>query len=183
MTYKILLHVCCAPDATVPWPILIDEGHNVAGYFYSSNIHPRSEFSRRADDVRALAKILAKDCIVDAYMPVEWLDKVRGVLLSPEGGPRCAACFRAQMEGAAKAAVSGGFDALSTTLSISPHKDVGVINAVGEQVCRGYGLKWFFRVWRKNGGFALSVQRSAEMGLYRQRYCGCVLSIRKDGTE
>ena len=108
---------------------------------------------------------------------------VRVDILAPEGGKRCVRCFRAQLEGGARAAVRGGFDALSTTLSISPHKDIDVINAVGEDVCRRYGLEWIFRVWRKNGGFALSVRRSAGLGLYRQRYCGCALSIRPDGTE
>lgn len=183
MINNILLHVCCAPDATVPWPALIDEGHKVTGYFYSSNIHPYSEFLKRAREVRSLAAELGRDCIVDAYDPTRWIDKVRSDLLAPEGGQRCISCFRAQLEGGAKVAVKGGFDALSTTLSISPHKNVDEINNVGEDICCRYGLKWVFRVWRRNGGFALSVKRSAELGLYRQRYCGCVLSIRQDGTE
>lgn len=183
MINNILLHVCCAPDATVPWPALIDEGHNVVGYFYSSNIHPYSEFLKRADDVKMLAAELGRDCIVDVYDPSRWLDMVRVDLLAPEGGRRCIDCFRAQLEGGARAALRGGFDALSTTLSISPHKDVKAINEVGEDVCCRYDLKWIFRVWRKNGGFALSVRRSADRGLYRQRYCGCVFSIRQDGTE
>lgn len=175
--------MCCAPDATVPWPALIDEGHSVTGYFYASNIHPRSECLKRADGVRLLAAELGEDYIVDEYVPLRWLDMVRADILAPEGGKRCARCFRAQLEGAAMAALNGGFDALSTTLSISPHKNVEIINAVGEAICDKYGLKWVFRIWRKNGGFTLSVRRSVELGLYRQRYCGCALSIRPDGTE
>ncbi len=130
-----------------------------------------------------IAEKFGGDLIVDAYRPVEWLDRVRGVLLSPEGGERCSSCFRAQIEGAAKAAVAERCEALSTTLSISPHKDVGVIDLIGEEICRRYRLKWLYRIWRKSGGFALAVRRSTEMGLYRQRYCGCVMSIREEGTE
>ncbi|MEA3508015.1 MAG: epoxyqueuosine reductase QueH, partial [Synergistota bacterium] len=42
-----MLHICCAPDATVPWPALLEEGWDVTGLFYGSNIHPREEYSRR----------------------------------------------------------------------------------------------------------------------------------------
>ena len=52
---RLLLHICCAPDATVPWPSLIGEGCETAGYFYGGNIHPREEYDRRAAAVSALA--------------------------------------------------------------------------------------------------------------------------------
>ncbi|HCP07369.1 MAG TPA: hypothetical protein DIT24_02810, partial [Synergistaceae bacterium] len=50
----------------------------------------------------------------------------------------------------------------------------------GGEICREWGLEWIFRVWRKQGGFRLSVERSTKMGLYRQRYCGCIMSIRDE---
>ena len=180
MTNNILLHVCCAPDATIPWPVLVHEGNRVTGYFYSSNIHPFREFRKRADAVRELASNLGGSCIVDGYRPLEWLESVRSCLLSPEGGGRCRLCFAAQLEAAAIAAVQGGFDSLSTTLSISPHKDIAVIDRVGGDICRSAGLKWLFRVWRRGGGFTLSVKKSRELGLYRQSYCGCVMSIKQE---
>jgi len=183
LTRDILLHLCCAPDATVPWQSLTEEGHRVAGYFYSSNIHPFSEFQRRSRDVETLARILGSDCIFGPYEPLRWLEAVRGCLLAPEGGQRCALCFRAQLEASAAAAGSLGIGSLSTTLTISPHKDVALIDRIGGEVCREYGLQWIFRVWRKRGGFQLSVERSTRLRFYRQRYCGCIMSIRDEGSE
>jgi len=180
LTYDILLHLCCAPDATVPWPSLIDEGYRVAGYFYSSNIHPFQEFKRRAGDVKTLSRALGRECIIGNYEPLRWLKAVREDLLSPEGGGRCERCFRAQLEATAREALSRGIRSISTTLSISPHKDVAVIERIGGEICRECGLEWIFRVWRKQGGFRLSVERSTKMGLYRQRYCGCIMSIRDE---
>ena len=175
--------MCCAPDATIPWPALIEEGHVVSGYFYSSNIHPFEEFRKRSRDVRKLALHLGSECIIEEYWPLAWLEKVSSHLLSPEGGKRCELCFRQQLEGAARAAVQGGHDALCTTLTISPHKDVNLIDGIGRVVCEEWGLEWLPRIWRKNGGFPASVRKSREMGLYRQDYCGCVMSIRDERTE
>ncbi len=181
MSRDILLHVCCAPDATVPWQRLIEEGHKVTGFFYGSNIHPFSEFKRRAQDVETLSQALESDRVIGLYEPLRWLEAVRRHLLAPEGGERCLLCFRAQLAAAAGQAVSLGIGSLSTTLTISPHKDIGLIERVGAEVCREHGLDWVFRVWRKKGGFKLSVERSRRLGLYRQRYCGCVMSIRDEG--
>ncbi|MFA5622493.1 MAG: epoxyqueuosine reductase QueH [Thermovirgaceae bacterium] len=183
MTHDILLHICCAPDATVPWQSLIEEGHRVVGFFYSSNIHPFSEFKRRARDVETLSRVLGSGCIFGPYEPPRWLEAVRDHLMAPEGGGRCALCFRAQLSAAAALAFSQGIGSLSTTLTISPHKDVAVIDRIGGEVCREYGLQWIFRVWRKKGGFQLSVKRSSRLRFYRQRYCGCIMSIRDEGSE
>ncbi|MBQ3458512.1 MAG: epoxyqueuosine reductase QueH, partial [Synergistaceae bacterium] len=65
-----------------------------------------------------------------------------------------------------------------TTLTISPHKNVKLINELGEAISASHGLKWENRIWRKNNGFLRSVRVSKELGLYRQNYCGCVFSIR-----
>ncbi|MDD2351620.1 MAG: epoxyqueuosine reductase QueH, partial [Synergistaceae bacterium] len=67
---------------------------------------------------------------------------------------------------------------LTTTLTISPHKDPSVINEIGEKVSSEYGLIWISKIWRKNNGFKRSVDESRKLGLYRQDYCGCIYSIR-----
>ena len=37
---RLLLHACCAPDATVPLEELEAEGYNVTLFWYGANIHP-----------------------------------------------------------------------------------------------------------------------------------------------
>lgn len=175
-----LLHICCAPDATVPWPALASEGGDVIGCFYGSNIHPEGEWRRRRDAVDELARALSMRCVVCEYDPNEWMRKVEGLEDRPEGGERCIVCFELQMRRAASEALRLGCSRMCTTLTISPHKDVDAINRIGRAAAEAAGIEWIERVWRKGGGFAKSVAASREMGLYRQRYCGCIFSIERN---
>jgi predicted adenine nucleotide alpha hydrolase (AANH) superfamily ATPase len=174
----LLLHVCCAPDATIPWPALVGEGFEVCGFFYGDNIHPQSEWLLRKEAVISLARILNARVETGEYDPRRWLEKVSHLKDRPEGGERCELCFELQLLASAEFAVRIGFRYLTTTLTISPHKDPELINGIGSRICADRGLEWAPKVWRKNDGFRLSVARSREFGLYRQNYCGCTYSIR-----
>lgn len=177
---NILLHICCAPDGSIPIPDLLAEGWNVHGYFYGSNIHPLNEYTLRLEAINILTSHNDIPCTVPSYDPEEWLSLVHGLEHEPEGGKRCAQCFRIQLEAAAKEAVRLGCEYMTTTLTISPHKNVKLINEIGAEISSRHGLKWESRIWRKNNGFLRSVRMSRELGLYRQNYCGCTFSIRPD---
>lgn len=177
---KVLLHLCCAPDGTVPWPDLLAEGYAVEGFFYGNNIHPEEEFLRRLDAARILASSLGCPLHVLSYDPQSWIETTRRLAREPEGGARCLLCFRLQLEAAGDLAGSLGFSLLATTLTISPHKDVTAVNAVGREVAARRGLVWLDRIWRKGGGFVRSVAESRRLALYRQKYCGCLYSLRGD---
>ena len=174
---NLLLHICCAPDASVPVPDLLAEGWNVKGFFYGSNIHPHDEYIKRLEAVDILKKYSGIDCEILEYNPGEWLEKISGLENEPEGGRRCARCFEIQLEAGACLARKLGIENFSTTLTISPHKNVQLINEIGERVSALHGITWQSRIWRKNNGFLRSVRASKELGLYRQNYCGCVFSI------
>lgn len=180
---RLLLHICCAPDATVPWPELISEEYETAGYFYGGNIHPREEYERRLDAVQAVAGATRGELVAPEYETDEWFSAVRGLEEEPERGARCAVCFRVQLEAAADFASEHGYTHLCTTLTISPHKDAALINAIGAELCASRGLEWVERVWRKRDGFRRSVAESKRLGLYRQNYCGCLFSIREAAVE
>jgi predicted adenine nucleotide alpha hydrolase (AANH) superfamily ATPase len=173
---RVLLHICCAPDATVPWPALLGEGFETVGFFYGDNIHPEREWRLRADAVKRLAGLMDAPVESRDYRPSLWLEKVSGLENCPEGGERCALCFGLQLSAASEFAAREGFQYLCTTLTVSPHKDPGLIDEIGSRVC-GAGVEWISRVWRKRDGFKLSVARSREFGLYRQNYCGCAYSF------
>lgn len=178
---RLLLHVCCAPDATVPWPVLLDEGYDVTGFFYGNNIHPEDEWRLRRDACTHLAAVLEEALVVLPYEPGIWFDGLEGLEDEPEGGARCALCFEKQLSSAAKYAREHGFASFCTTLTISPHKDVALIDGIGRKIGGESGIEWVSRVWRKNGGFGISVQRSRDLGLYRQSYCGCSCSVLRKG--
>jgi predicted adenine nucleotide alpha hydrolase (AANH) superfamily ATPase len=176
---SVLLHICCAPDATVPWPALRDAGFEVDGFFCGDNIHPEREWELRRDSVILLAEKLGGRVEIAPYNPDLWFGRASALSWVPEGGERCRVCFRMQLDMASEFAKAHGYGYLCTTLTTSPHKDPLLINAIGEEASSRIGVKWLSRVWRKNDGFRLSVERSREMGLYRQRYCGCVYSVRE----
>lgn len=176
---KILLHICCAPDGSVPVPDLTAEGWSVIGFFYGSNIHPFDEYYKRLCAVRTLISHNSIECEIPPYSPQEWLSKIHGLENEPEGGRRCTECFRTQLTACAMTAKKLGLEYISTTLTISPHKNADLINEIGEMTAASNGLKWEKRIWRKNNGFVRSVKASKILGLYRQNYCGCIFSSKK----
>lgn len=182
---RLLLHICCAPDSTVPWPELVEEGYETVGFFYGGNIHPESEYILRSDALKKFAGIIGERAIIADYKTntAEWFEKTKEYKDEPERGKRCPVCFRTQLEAAAEYAKENGFGCLSTTLTISPHKDVELINAIGKEIAEKYGLTWLERVWRKKNGFKRSVEQCHVHGIFRQNYCGCIYSVRTEEGE
>ena len=176
---KLLLHVCCAPDGTVPLERLIGEGYCPTIFFYGSNIHPRGEYEKRKDAFLKLAELYGVPFITGSYEPYLWREKVRGHALEPEGGARCTECFRVQLFDAARTGSLQSCSFLATTLTISPHKSPELLNKTGNVAAKAYGMEWIGRIWRKGGGFQESVKKSREMDLYRQNYCGCLYSVQR----
>ena len=172
----ILLHICCAPDASIPIPDLISEGWNVKGFFYGGNIYPYDEYIKRLEALNILINHTGIECEILPYNPNEWLEKISGFENEPEGGKRCEKCFMAQFEAGALFAEKLNCENFCTTLTISPHKNVELINDLGEKISQNHGLKWLNRIWRKNNGFLRSIRESKNLGLYRQNYCGCMFS-------
>ena len=109
---------------------------------------------------------------------------------TPSGGwnrsrkkARCTACYRLRLEQAARYAAEQGFEWYCTTLSISPMKDPVRINTLGAELGARYGVRFLPSEFRKKDGYKRSLQLSAEYGLYRQDYCGCVFSKQARGAE
>ena len=100
----------------------------------------------------------------------------------PEKGERCTVCYRLRLEQTARYAAEHGFPWFCTTLSISPMKDPVRINALGEELGKQYGVRFLPSEFRKKDGYKRSLQLSAEYGLYRQDYCGCVFSKQERGV-
>lgn len=175
---KMLLHICCAPDATVPWPELLGGGFCVAGFMYGGNIHPREEYEKRADALRVLSSAIGAEAVIEPWATDEWLAATLELAAAPEGGERCRICFALQLSAAARFASENGYTHLTTTLTISPHKDPALINRIGAAAAEKRGLIWVEKIWRRNDGFKRSVEMSKKLGLYRQNYCGCIYSER-----
>ena len=96
----LLLHICCAPDATVPVRDLKAEGWAVTGCFYGSNIHPEAEYQRRAEALLFLAEREEVPVVMHPYAPEQWFAQVSHLADEPEGGLRCALCLGLQLRAA-----------------------------------------------------------------------------------
>ena len=90
---------------------------------------------------------------------------------------RCRACYRMRLEEAARVAVEGGYDALSTTLAVSPYQFTDVIREELDRAAAGAGIDAHFEDFRPYYDEATRVSR--ELGMYRQNYCGCRFSIKE----
>ncbi|MBR1870424.1 MAG: epoxyqueuosine reductase QueH [Kiritimatiellae bacterium] len=180
---KILLHVCCGPCASACVPVLKDCGHDVAMFYSNSNIAPEEEYAKRGENAAILAAAEGVEIVQDSYDHADWLEKVaKGLENEPEKGARCARCFLYNLRRTAKYAREHGFDAFTTSLTVSPHKVSGVIFAAGAQAAKENGSKFVEADFKKKNGFLKSLARAAALGLYRQSWCGCEFSMRKQHT-
>jgi predicted adenine nucleotide alpha hydrolase (AANH) superfamily ATPase len=179
---RILLHICCAPDATTAYERLSQE-HEVVGYFFNPNVQPLEEYERRKEAVEKLSKAWNFRVIYPTYDPKAWFKVVRGLEDLPEGDMRCKACIAYRLRETALKAKELGFDAFTTSLTTSPHKDVNFINEIGPKIGKTLGMEYFVSIFRKKDGFLKSVKYSKELGLYRQNYCGCIFSLRREEKD
>ncbi|MBN1155916.1 epoxyqueuosine reductase QueH [candidate division KSB1 bacterium] len=174
---KLLFHICCAPDATVVAERL-EPDYDITGYFYNPNIHPQSEYTLRVNEMEELAREIGLKLIVGPYDADRWFDLVKGMEDEPEGGARCEVCFRMRLESTARLAQEQGFDFFTTVLTVSPHKNADLINAIGSEMSAKYAVQFLSANFKKKDGFKRSIELSKIYGLYRQNYCGCIYSKR-----
>ena len=175
---KLLLHACCAPCATACLE-RVKDFFDVAVFFYNPNIDCREEYEKRAEELKRLCGIVGTECVTEDYCADEFLYAAQGTEDMPEGGERCARCFKLRLERTATLAAEKGFDYFGTTLTVSPHKNAEQVNAAGFAAAEKYGIKFLPSDFKKKGGYARSVELSRLYGLYRQNYCGCIFSKRE----
>ena len=87
---------------------------------------------------------------------------------------RCAHCYTIRLGTAAKYAADHGYDAFTSSLLISPYQNHELLKTVGETMGKKYGVEFYYRDFRP--GFREGQAKAREMGLYMQKYCGCIFS-------
>ena len=182
---RLLLHACCGPCSSAVLEQLC-QYFDITILYYNPNIWPAAEYRRREEELErfvAAAHPLGVTVVEDRYDPEEFYAAARGLEAEPERGARCTACYRLRMRRAAAYAAANGFDWFATTLSISPHKDAERINRIGQELAAAFGVPHLPSDFKKKNGYLRSLQLSAEYGLYRQDYCGCVYSHAQSEAE
>ncbi|MEW6096885.1 MAG: epoxyqueuosine reductase QueH [bacterium] len=174
MKKSILLHICCGVCGSGVIERLRDEGFNVMGFFYNPNIYPEEEYKRRLEVTRQVSKILDFKLIEGEYEKDKWFKLTENLKNEPEGGKRCSVCFRMRLEKTCKKSLELNIPYFTTTLSISPHKNVLIINKIGSDLGKENFME---RDFKKRDGTKLAMEFSKKYNLYRQNYCGCVYSM------
>ena len=131
---RLLLHSCCGPCSSAVLET-VAEHFDTALYYYNPNILPAAEYDKRLYWLRRLlerapfargVELIVPDRDEEAFWAA-----ARGLEGEPEGGARCTACFELRLGATARAAGERGFEYFCTTLTVSPHKNAPLINAIG----------------------------------------------------
>ncbi len=177
---KILLHACCAICSGYPITLLKDMGYQVVVYFYNPNIFPSDEYEKRLDAQRTLCKHLNCELIEGEYLPEEFYTNVKGLENEPEKGKRCDKCFELRLTKTAELAKKLGINEFTTSIVISPHKNFAKLTEIGEKIALQNDLTYKAIDFKKQDGFLKTNKLSKELNLYRQNYCGCKFSMKKE---
>lgn len=168
---NLLLHTCCAPCSVYCIDSLRKEGIEPVSYWYNPNIHPYIEYKTRRDTLKEYSQMENFKLIIEEdYGLDEFCKNVSNDLKN-----RCKNyCYPVRLEQTAKFAKENGFDAFSTTLLVSPYQQHDAIKEIAEQMAKKYGVEFVYRDFRV--GFREGQAKARELGLYMQKYCGCVFS-------
>lgn len=166
----ILLHICCGPCSL----FCIDQLNaefpgNITGYFANPNIHPYDEWMRRSGSSAAACAIKGIPLLVsEEYAYTKWAN------FESSRADRCKMCYTVRAVLTAQKAAERNCKYFTSTLFVSPYQDHTLMRACFEQAGRAYGVEFLYRDFRP--GFREGQQQARALGLYRQKYCGCVKS-------
>ncbi len=168
---KLLLHTCCAPCSVYCIENLRNEGIEPTIYWYNPNIHPYMEYKMRGDTLKEYVKQIKVEAIFEEEYGLR--EFTRNVINDIDN--RCIKyCYKVRLEKTAKYAKENGYDTISTTLLVSPYQNQEGIKQIGEEAAKKYGLKFLYKDFKL--GFRQGQQKARDLGLYMQKYCGCIFS-------
>jgi predicted adenine nucleotide alpha hydrolase (AANH) superfamily ATPase len=172
---QLLLHTCCGPCSTVAVPAWRARGIEPLAWFNNPSIQPAAELERRRDSMRRYSRAAGLELIMPgaARHEEDWLAWAEELPELPQD-ERCRRCLGLRLDAAGAAAVLLGIPRFSTTLSVSPYQRHDLIAAAGEEAARRHGADFVYLDLRPE--FRESYAESRRFQLYRQPYCGCVVS-------
>ncbi len=168
---KLLMHACCAPCSVYCIDTLRKEGIEPTIYWYNPNIHPYMEYKARRDCLKEYTKSINVQAIFEEeYGLDEFCKNVVSKLNS-----RCVDyCYPVRLRKTFEYAKEHGYDAVTTTLLYSIYQKHDFIKQLMEKYSKEFEIEFLYRDFR--GGFWEGHQKAHDIGLYMQKYCGCIFS-------
>lgn len=168
---KLLMHTCCAPCSVYCIDELRGEGIEPTVYWFNPNIHPYMEYKARRDCLKEYTKSINVNAIFEENYGLEEFCKNAIKDLSS----RCQNyCYPVRLEQTAKYAKENGYEAFTTTLLVSPYQNHEALIEVANMMAKKYDIEFLYRDFRI--GFREGQNKARELGLYMQKYCGCIFS-------
>jgi len=172
---EILLHICCGPCSIYPVKHLRENNLTFKGYFFNPNIQPYMEMEKRIECLIDLNTLLPVPVDViwdeDIYNLKTWFEAIGN---NYDKKARCRLCYELRIAKTAQKAKLLGFSAFSTTLLYSRYQNHEDIKDISADISKRYGIDFYYHDFRE--GWEEGNEKSREMGIYRQPYCGCIFS-------
>ena len=168
---KLLLHSCCAPCSVYCIDSLRKENIEPTIFWYNPNIHPFEEYKQRRDCLKEYTSSIGVEAIFfDEYGLDEFCKNTINNLNN-----RCTNyCYPLRLRKTFEYAKENGYDAVSTTLLYSIYQKHNFIKAYMEKLSKEFEIEFLYRDFRI--GFWEGHQKAYDLGLYMQKYCGCIFS-------
>ena len=160
---KILLHTCCAPCTTQVLEDLRAEHFDITGFFYNPNIFPPEEYDKRKKCMEQYGELV--------NLPMYFIEND----LEHRSGD-CPFCYETRLTRTAQFAKGKGFDAITTTLLVSPYQNHDLIKKIGFQIEEEFGVIFLYRDFRPH--YKKGRLLAKEHNLYCQKHCGCASSLK-----
>ena len=168
---KLLMHTCCAPCSVYCIDILRAEGIEPVLYWYNPNIHPYMEYKARRDCLKEYANSINIQAIFEEEYGLDAFCKEAVKDLNN----RCTNyCYPVRLKKTFEYAKENGYDTVTTTLLYSIYQKHDFIKELMEKYSKEYGIDFLYRDFRE--GFWEGHQKAHDIGLYMQKYCGCIFS-------
>ena len=168
---KLLMHTCCAPCSVYCIDTLREEGIEPTLYWYNPNIHPYTEYKSRRDCLKEYANSINVQAIFEEKYGLDEFCKEAVKDLKA----RCTNyCYPVRLRKTFEYAKENGYDTVTTTLLYSIYQKHDFIKEYMEQLSKEYGINFLYRDFRV--GFWEGHQKAHDIGLYMQKYCGCIFS-------
>lgn len=168
---KLLLHTCCAPCSVYCIKVLRANDIEPTLYWFNPNIHPYQEYKARRDCLREYAKTIKVNLLEDdAYGLDEFVCNTYDKIPT-----RCQDyCYPKRLRQAFEFAKENDFDTVTTTLLYSIYQKHDYIKELMMNLSAEYDIDFYYHDFRE--GWNEGQEEARRIGLYMQKYCGCVFS-------
>ncbi len=181
----LFLHACCGPCLTYPLSILLDHFKVTVGFF-NPNIQPLEEYQKRLktlqDFIKAYSQFRKED--IPLIINEDDFEKYNRLFAErihdQEGGKTCLRCHAYRMGLAYEYANDHHFDYFTTVMTVSCKKPSKELNEIAEKLALKYpNTKYLYSDFKKENGQYKGILIAKEYQLYRQDYCGCLVSLKE----